>query len=189
LLALLPNLLSGLRLALTPFVVLALMARDCRRALWLVFICGVTDGLDGFLARRYHSQTKIGAYLDPVADKFLLVSVYVSLSLSDLAPSWLVWLIVGRDVLILAMASYALAFTTLRDFPPSIWGKVSTTVQIATALTLMTKCAFPGAFVNHLAQIGIVLTAILTAWSGMHYAIRGIQSLYQNSSKSSPSIR
>jgi cardiolipin synthase len=188
LLPLLPNLLSGIRLALTPYVVLALMARDCRRALWIVFFCGMTDGLDGFLARRFHWQSKLGAYLDPVADKLLLVSVYISLALSGLAPVWLVWLVVGRDVLILAMASYALVFTSLRDFPPSIWGKISTTVQIATALALMADCAFPSKFGGQFAQFGIVLTAILTAWSGIHYTIRGIQSLSRNSSKSpSPS--
>ncbi len=176
-LALLPNFLSGLRLALTPFVVLALMARDCRRALVLVFVCGITDGLDGFLARKFHSQSKTGAYLDPVADKFLLISVYITLAMSDLAPRWLIWLVVGRDILILAMAGYALAFTRLRDFPPSIWGKVSTTSQIATAIALMTRCAFPGRFVNDLSQFGIAATALLTVLSGLHYAFRGVQSL------------
>jgi cardiolipin synthase len=185
LLALLPNLLSGLRLALTPYVVLALMARDCRRALLVVLFCGMTDGLDGFLARRFRWQSNLGAYLDPLADKFLLVSVYISLAWSGLAPVWLVWLVVGRDILILAMAGYALAFTRLRDFPPSIWGKLSTTVQIATALALMADCAFPSKFADQFGQFGIVLTAILTAWSGIHYALRGIQSFSRNSSKSS----
>jgi cardiolipin synthase (CMP-forming) len=184
LLALLPNLLSSLRLALTPYVVLALMARDCRRALLVVFLCGITDGLDGFLARRFRWQSKLGAYLDPLADKFLLVSVYVSLALSGLAPVWLVWLVVGRDLLILAMAGYALIFTRLRDFPPSIWGKISTMVQIVTALALMADCGFPSKFANQFAQFGIVLAAVLTVWSGIHYAIRGIQLLSRKSSKS-----
>jgi cardiolipin synthase (CMP-forming) len=189
LLPLLPNLLSGLRLALTPYVVLALMARDCRRALLIVFFCGMTDGLDGFLARRFRWQSKLGAYLDPLADKFLLVSVYISLALSGLAPVWLVWLVVGRDILILAMAGYALVFTRLRDFPPSIWGKISTMVQIATALALMASCAIPSNFGDQFAQFGIVLTAIVTAWSGIRYALRGIQSLSRNSSKSATSGR
>lgn len=179
----LPNLLSGLRLALTPYVVLALMARDCRRALWIVFFCGVTDGLDGFLARRFHSQSKLGSYLDPLADKFLLISVYVSLAISGLAPIWLVRIVVGRDILILAMAAFALVFTRLRDFPPSIWGKISTTVQIATALALMAACAFPSRFADQFGQFGIVLTAILTSWSGIHYVVLGIRALSRNSSR------
>ncbi len=165
------------------------MARDCRRALLILFLCGMTDGLDGFLARRFRWQSKLGAYLDPLADKFLLVSVYISLAFSGLAPAWLVWLVVGRDVLILAMAGYGLVFTRLRDFPPSIWGKISTTVQIATALALITGCAFPSKFAEQFGQFGVVLTAILTAWSGIHYALRGIQSLRRNSSKSASSSR
>jgi len=164
-------------------VVLALMARDCRRALFIVFLCGITDGLDGFLARRFRWQSKLGAYLDPLADKFLLVSVYISLALTGLAPVWLVWLVVDRDLLILAMAGYALIFTGLRDFPPSIWGKISTTMQIATALALMADCGFPSKFANQFAQFGIVLTAVLSVWSGIHYAFRGIQLLSRNSSK------
>ena len=90
---------------------------------------------------------------------------------------WLVRIVVGRDILILAMAAFALVFTRLRDFPPSIWGKISTTVQIATALALMAACAFPSKFADQFGQFGVVLTAILTSWSGIHYVLLGIRAL------------
>jgi cardiolipin synthase len=170
----LPNLLTATRLVLTPFVAMAVANGDCRRALVLLAIAGSTDAADGFLARRYGWQTRTGAYLDPVADKLLLTSLYVCLGLSGFAPWWLIGVVVGRDLLILMMVGVALAFTTMRIFPPSIWGKVSTLVQIVGALALVSVCGFPGVVPAGLVAGIIWLIAVATAWSGLHYVVRGI---------------
>ena len=170
-----PNLITYARLALIPFIVRAIMAHDCVAALVMIAIAGGSDGVDGFLARRYHWQTRIGAYLDPLADKLLLTSVYVSLAVAGLAPIWVVALIVGRDVVILSMVAAALATTRFRDFPPTVWGKINTALEIVTALTLVTGCAgivrVPVVAVSAL----VFITAASTAWSGIHYVGVGLK--------------
>src|SRR5688572_32039723 len=129
-----PNLLTCARIVLTPWIILALMYRDCREALWLSCVAGFTDGADGFLARRFGSASRLGAYLDPIADKFLLTSLYISFGILRVVPGWLVWLVVGRDVLILLMSGAGLIFTERRDYPPTLWGKLSTVLQIGGAV-------------------------------------------------------
>ena len=162
--------MTALRLALTPFVVWRFLAGDCRGAAVILLIAGLTDGVDGLLARGTNQVTRTGAYLDPIADKLLLVSVYISLGIVHIVPRWLVSLVVGRDVLILSMALIALVFTRHRDFPPSIWGKVSTGIQILTALVAVAGC-----MVGYPLPVFLVwLTAAVTAWSGLHYLVRGI---------------
>ena len=141
----------------------ALWHAEFHRALVLVFIAGATDAIDGYLARRFEWTTAIGAYLDPIADKLLLVSVYIMLGVDRAIPYWLVWLVLGRDVLILAMVGIAFAFTSIRRFPPSIWGKVSTIVQVLTALVVLADQG------SVLATTMIYVTALTTIASGMHY--------------------
>src|SRR5688572_33215575 len=91
-----PNLLTCVRIAMTPWIVVALVQGDCRKALWLSCIAGFTDAADGFLARRFGWSTRLGAYLDPIADKFLLTSLYVCFGIAGIVPGWIVWLVVGR---------------------------------------------------------------------------------------------
>ena len=126
-----PNLLTCVRIAMTPWVVIALVQGDCLKALWLSCIAGFTDAADGFLARRFGWSTRLGAYLDPIADKFLLTSLYVCFGIARIVPGWVVWLVVGRDILILLLAAGGILFTSRRDFPPTVWGKLSTVIQIA----------------------------------------------------------
>jgi cardiolipin synthase (CMP-forming) len=168
-----PNALTALRLALTPFVVWRFLAGDCRGAFTLLLIAGFSDAIDGFVARRWNQVTRTGAYLDPIADKLLLVSVYVSLGIVNVVPRWLVWLVVGRDFLILSMAGIGLLFTSQRNYPPSVWGKLSTAIQISTALVAVVGCVagYP------LPEFLVWLTAAATAWSGLHYLLRGIRLL------------
>jgi len=172
----LPNLFTVLRLAAVPFLIASLGARRYRLALALIFAAGFTDALDGFLARRFGWVTRFGAYLDPIADKAMLVSVYVMLAYIGIAPIWLLTLILGRDLLILLMVAYAFLATSIRSFPPSAWGKISTAIQMLTALVILLNQAFgfPGPVV---ASILIVVTAAATVWSGLHYAWLGIRTL------------
>ncbi len=166
----LANLLTSLRLALTPLVVYLVLAARYREALLVLLAAGITDGLDGLAARTLHLQTRLGAYLDPIADKTLLSAIYLALGASGAVPWWLVALVFGRDLLILAMAGAALLFTRYRDFPPSIWGKLSTFCQIAAALAAITAAAFPSWKIP--AGPFLYLAAAATLWSGAGYLWR-----------------
>jgi cardiolipin synthase len=173
LLRFLPNAITALRIGLTPWIAAAILRHEFANALWLCAAAGVTDGLDGWTARHFGWKSRLGAYLDPVSDKLLLVTVYVTLALAGAAPCWLVGLVLGRDVLILLAVGAALAFTRLRDFPPSFWGKLSTTVQICSAVDFMAARVWPHSLFETLVPLGVALTAACTLWSGLHYAVSG----------------
>jgi len=96
----------------------------------LFILVGVTDVVDGFLARRYSASSRLGAYLDPIADKVLLSGTFLVLALTGAIEPWLAAVVLGRDLLILAAAGVLYFATARRNFPPSPWGKVSTFVQI-----------------------------------------------------------
>ncbi len=169
----LPNLFTLARLVLAPFVAADILHQRYGRALVLFFLAGLTDVIDGFLARRLKVSTAVGAYFDPIADKILLGVIYVSLGLAGAMPWWTVAVVFGRDVLILAMAAYGLLFTTVRKFPPSVWGKISTFFQIAAALVVMGDRAGIPAPVT----LALCLMVFGTIVSGLHYMWRGIATL------------
>jgi cardiolipin synthase len=162
----LPNLLSFARLALAPYVFLLLWRRDYRVVLALFAIAGLTDALDGFFARRFGASSRLGAYLDPVADKILLSGTFLTLALSGAIETWIAVLVIGRDVLILLFAAAAFLFSkSRRDFPPSAWGKASTAAQVAFVLAVVGQ-------VTSVIPALEWLTIALTAWSGVDYAWR-----------------
>jgi cardiolipin synthase len=169
----LPNLFTLARLVLTPFVVLAILHAHYGRAIILCFIAGFSDVIDGFLARRLGESTPAGAYFDPVADKILLSAIYITLGVVRAIPWWMVALVFARDILILAMAAYGLLFTSVRKFPPSLWGKISTFLQIAAALVVM------GAHDGIPAPVDSALWLMVagTIWSGVHYVWQGVHTL------------
>ena len=173
----LPNLFTLARLLLAPFIAYDILHSHYGRAIVLLFAAGFTDVIDGFLARRLQISTRAGAYFDPIADKILLSVIYVSLGLAGVMPWWMVAVVFGRDVLILAMAGYGLLFTSLRKFPPSVWGKISTFLQIAAALVVMGSRAGIPAPVTLALSLMIVGTVI----SGLHYAWRGMGLLRKTS--------
>jgi cardiolipin synthase len=174
----LPNLFTLLRVFLTPFVSAAILRGSYQRALILFFLAGISDVVDGLLARRLQETTRVGAFFDPIADKLLLVAIYVSLGFVGDIPWWMVALVFARDLLILAMTAYGLLFTTIRKFPPSVWGKISTFLQISAALVVMgARAGIPAPV-----ELALWLMVAGTAWSGAHYAWRGIR-LLANSRK------
>jgi cardiolipin synthase len=126
----LPNLLTAARLALAPYLFLLMFRHQYRTVIPLFIIIGVTDVVDGFLARRLHADSRLGAYLDPIADKILLSGTFLVLALTGAIESWLAAVVLGRDVMILATAGVLYLTTKRRNFPPSRWGKASTFVQI-----------------------------------------------------------
>ena len=125
-----PNLLTASRLVLAPYV-FSLMARREYGALipWFIVIA-VTDSVDGYLARRWSASSRAGAYLDPIADKLLLSGSFVVLALTGGIDWWIAAVVLGRDALILLGAGILYLRKALRDFPPSVWGKLSSFVQI-----------------------------------------------------------
>lgn len=168
----LANILTSVRLVLAPLAVLAILAQRFRLALAIFFLAAATDGLDGLAARRLNLQTRLGAYLDPIADKLLLSASYLALGACGAVPWWLVILIFARDFLILAMAGAALLLTAHRDFPPSVWGKISTCFQILAAVAALAKGAFA------VARLPLApffwMAAAATVWSGAGYVWRGV---------------
>lgn len=170
-----PNLFTLLRLGMTPLVIQAILDGRHLAALALFAAAAFTDYLDGATARRLGIRTQTGAYLDPIADKCLLSGVFLALAAARIAPRWLVAVIIGRDVYILLGVATVMLLTTVRRFPPSIWGKVSTFIQIVTAVVWMARDAFPVPVLNFLSLLGIWVCGAATVWSGLHYTWRGVQ--------------
>ena len=171
------NLLTASRLVMAPLAVRAILLGQYRLALGIFVAAAVTDGLDGLVARRLGRLTRLGAWLDPIADKVLLSSAYLALGIAGALPWWLVGIILGRDILILAGAAAALLLTRERSFPPSVWGKLSTFVQLFTAVFVMVARAWPGTGLERWAGALAWPTAAATLWSGLHYAWRGWEAL------------
>jgi len=142
LIGVLPNLVSVARLLAVPVVVWLCLSGLWRPAFWVFFAASASDGLDGFLARRLDAKTNLGAYLDAVADKVLLVSVYLVLGHSGHIPLWLVILVVSRDALIVGGV---LLLNTLDQRPtlaPLLIGKVNTVMQLLLAGIVLADLAF-----------------------------------------------
>jgi cardiolipin synthase len=137
----LPNFITLFRMAIVPFFVLAVNDKDFVLATWIFIIAGFTDTLDGWLARRLGVRSKIGAFLDPLADKLLLTTAYVMLTIPQgqevVIPLWLTILALFRDFLILLVALVLYMVEGIRKFPPSILGKMTTTMHVATVSVVL----------------------------------------------------
>jgi cardiolipin synthase len=170
----LPNLFSAARLALVPVIAAEVLGGNFRVALTLTMLAGFTDGVDGFLARRFGWVTQVGAWLDPLADKVLLVTLFVTLGWVGAVPWWLVALVLARDAVILAMVGAAFAFTAIRDFPPSIWGKLSTLVQVGACVGVLLVRATSFAWPPVAVILLVAATTLATVWSGIDYVRLGV---------------
>lgn len=170
-----PNLFTLLRLILVPFILQAIVAGRHVLALSLFSIAAATDVIDGAIARRFGLGTQAGAYLDPIADKCLLSGVYLALAVAGIVPWWIVIVIFGRDIYILAGAAAVMAFTPIRKLPPSVWGKASTFVQICTAVVFMANNVLQNGLLRTISFALLWPCAGLAIWSGVHYTWRGIR--------------
>jgi cardiolipin synthase len=137
-----PNLITLARILLVPVVIWAITSGEMRIAFLLFLAAGVSDAVDGFLAKRFGMATELGAYLDPLADKAMIVSIYVALGIADAVPHWLVILVVSRDVMIVG----AVILSWLVDKPvalkPLLVSKLNTVAQIALALVVLCALGF-----------------------------------------------
>jgi cardiolipin synthase (CMP-forming) len=169
------NLFTLARLACVPFAVRAILSAQHGRALGIVLGAALTDAIDGALARRFGMATSVGAYLDPITDKIFLSAIYISLAITSSIPWWLVIEIFTRDFLILAFSGAAILFTNVRRFPPTIWGKASTFLQIALALSILVRNASPDIVPAGRPGALVWMVAAVTALSGVHYLWRGLR--------------
>lgn len=164
-----PNLISGLRLALVLPVFWLIGEHEYAKALLIAAVAGASDALDGYLAKRFGWQSRLGGLLDPLADKMLLLASFSGLTLAGALPAWLLLLVIGRDVLIVCGAVAYHNLIGAFEAAPSRLSKLTTVTQIACVLTELLRLAWwpqlPG---EHAA---IVVTAVLTAVSGLHYVI------------------
>jgi cardiolipin synthase len=170
----LPNLLTLLRLFLVPVVVYFIVEGRYLLAGWLFGAAAFTDILDGAAARTMQVSTQVGAYLDPIADKCLLSGVFMALAWAHLVPWWLVAVIFGRDIYILAAVGIFVLFTPVRRFPPSIWGKVSTFVQICTVVIWIAQVIYRTRVLGELSSAMLWPCVGFTVWSGLDYTWKGI---------------
>jgi cardiolipin synthase len=174
-----PNLLTVLRILLVPWIWKLLWDRQYEWVIGVGFVASMSDAVDGWIARKFEATSKIGALLDPVADKLMLSGAYLIFGLHLVVPMSLTFLVLARDIFILLFAAWAGMFTKIRDFPPSRWGKLSTLIQILTALTiLVSNSVLSGNAIAHgVEQLMIWLCAAATAWSAIHYARQAVDRL------------
>jgi cardiolipin synthase len=164
-----PNQLTLLRLIFVPFIVIAILDRNYGLALALLLAAGISDVLDGLLARRLHQQTTLGQYLDPIADKLLLSSLFLVLSFVGQIPWRYTVLVFSRDICILVTAAVLYAIMGLRDFRPSVFGKANTVAQVATLFFVLLLTVNADTWVAVARRIGLYSTFAFTLLSGIHY--------------------
>ncbi len=172
-----PNLITLLRLIFIPFIIITVIDNNYRWALILFVLAGISDGLDGTLARALKQKTVLGQYLDPIADKLLLSSLFLVLSLLHKIPWRVTILVFSRDICIIATCAVLYATTTLRTFQPSVFGKVNTLAQIVGLFFVLLRQISDAQWVVTGRWIGLWATFAFTLISGIHYIILTAQRL------------
>jgi cardiolipin synthase len=164
----LPNIISIARLLLVPLTVWLLVSGAYLLGFLTFIIAGISDGIDGYIARRYALNTELGAYLDPLADKALLVSIYVTLGMQKDLPAWLVILVVSRDVLIVGAVILSLVMGKPVRMKPLFVSKANTALQIVLAGAVLANLGFELGF-DFVLSLGAPIVAAFTIASGALY--------------------
>ncbi len=168
-----PNFLTLVRIILIPLLVILLLEDQLGKALGVFVIAGVTDALDGLIARMFHQRSKLGAYLDPLADKLLLVTTYLTLAHLSMLPIWLVVIVVSRDLFIVVGVMTFIFHGVKFEIHPSVLSKVTTLMQIITVVIALSSPTFG---LDHmLLYVFSIVTALVTTASGFHYLMMGIK--------------
>lgn len=167
-----PNQLTLLRMIFLPFIVINLVKHDFKWALALFVLAGLSDGLDGLLARKLHQQTLLGQYLDPIADKLLLSTMFLVLSIEyrGVIPWKYTVMVFSRDVSILLISGVLFMIAGLRDFRPSIFGKANTCAQVAAVFFALLLLVVPVVWVSIALKFFLRATFLFTILSAVHYA-------------------
>jgi cardiolipin synthase len=164
-----PNQITFLRLGFLPVFLILISYEQYRWALLVLVVAGLSDGIDGLLARKLNQRSSLGAYLDPIADKLLLSSSFLILAFKKQLAWWLTIIVLSRDVLILIVAVVILLVSGYRPFPPSIYGK-STTAQIILVFTVVLAAAYPNLKLDTIVRVLIYLVTVLSVVSSFHYS-------------------
>lgn len=173
-----PNLLTFARIFMTPLLAWFLLRGWMAAAFWLFFIAGLTDALDGLLARTLGQKSRLGSYVDPLADKLLLVTCFLLLWSAGRVPSWLAEIAVGRDLIILT-GFFFLYFCHIRfEIRPLVSSKLTTLFQLGTVFAVLGKSILelPG----WMYWVLFVMTAAFSIWSGGRYMAKGVSMLRSN---------
>ncbi len=172
-----PNLLTFLRMGLIPIFASLLFYGYYGWALFVFFFAGISDGIDGFVARRFNQESELGTILDPIADKLLMTTAFVILTLPHILPAdnkhfpvafWVSAAVIGRDILIITVAMAIFIMTDFRGFKPSNLGKASTVVQIFAIAIILFAAVVPTFSGYYLPTVYFVVTLFAVA-SGLHY--------------------
>ncbi len=170
-----PNLLTLLRLFIIPFLVIEITDGQYPVAFGFFLLAGVSDGMDGLLARWLRQHTRLGEYLDPIADKLMLSTLFVTLTHVGLIPRYVTVLVFSRDLGILLIATLLFATGTLRDFRPSLLGKVNTLMQILALTAVLSERVFAATVNSHgllMLRDGLLRAiAVLAPVSAAQYAL------------------
>jgi cardiolipin synthase len=166
-----PNQLTFLRLGFLPFFVISVWYEQYNWALALLLAAALSDLLDGVLARRLQQTSALGSYLDPIADKLLLISSFLVLALKQKIAWWLTILVLSRDIIILVTSVVIVLAMGARRFPPSFIGKTNTAAQIVFIFAVITNEAVEFAVLDTLRIVLGYAVAALTVASGLHYSM------------------
>ena len=171
----LPNIMTLTRVLLIPVFVILIIYKSFGEAIITFAIAGITDGIDGLIARITHQRTELGAYLDPIADKLLLSAAFITLAIIEILPSWLAVIVITRDVIILIGFLVMLLTNYRPKIQPSLVSKVTTVFQISTILIVLLAGYYP--IFNRITTITIYGTTLFTILSGTHYIYIGTRIL------------
>ena len=169
-----PNLVTLARLFSVPLVIWLLTANQVAAAFWVFVAAGLSDAVDGFIAKRFGQSSRLGGYLDPVADKALLVSVYVALAIQGLIPNWITILVVSRDLLIVGGLVLSMAISLTISMRPFLISKVNTAVQIGGAALALAHSGYELELGSYQELVYYAIAATTIA-SGVVYVIHWIR--------------
>ncbi len=175
-----PNQITLFRLIFVPFVIINILSRNYQLALLLFVLAGLSDALDGLLARWLNQQTILGQYLDPIADKMLLSSAFLVLSFTKLVPWRYTVLVFSRDLFLMLIAAVLYITTSIRDFKPSIFGKMNTAAQIGAIFFVLARQINPEPWIIVARKGFLIATMILTCVSAIHYIMITGHKLHAN---------
>ncbi len=171
----LPNYLTLIRIAAIPFFLVLLFSRLYNYALLVFLIGGITDALDGLVARFTNQRTRLGAYLDPLADKLLIISSLVVLTLIDAVPAWLTILVLSRDVIVtLGYGAIYFVVEERMEIQPSTLGKINTFLLLLTITIVLVSLYDPNMIPSPVPFYLFLLSAVTTIISGLQYVYRGL---------------
>jgi cardiolipin synthase len=182
-----PNLLTLLRIVAIPIFLILLEDLRYGEALAVFVVAGITDGLDGAIARLTHTKTTLGAYLDPAADKLLLLSAFIALGFMHAVPRWLVVLVISRDVIV--VLGYFLLFVVSgrrMEVQPTVAGKLSTALQLSAVSLVLVSLVRPSVIGPRAAAVLFDATGAVTAAAGLQYMYRGLAWLGRQAEPAAP---